>query len=249
MGMTTDEVLIRRLKRSDRPVLVELIRRAWYADDECRTSGGERRPSSSMEHDAGHGERHDPRHRSVAWRLASIDAEDCLSRTTHAAAVEYAGRVVGVILGSEAAKATRAQMFRHRLRQARSALPLLASRAGIRGLCGQLGMARSDAALLRGAGKTYAAEIVLFIVSPEARGVGFGRLLFDHMLDCFRASGIRDYFLLTDTSCDYGFYEHRGLKRMAVKDLSPAHGETLECLLYEGSMDCKGAPEPRNAEP
>lgn len=224
--MQADEVYIRRLRRADYPALVELIRQTWYAD---QTDGDT----------VGHEPADRARRHSVAWRLAAIDAHDCLARTTYAAVVERNGRIIGVILGSVPVKVTRIQILRHRWQQASLALPMLASRAGRNGLREQLAILHADRALIQTAGNDYQAEIVLFLVSPEAKGQGVGGRLFTHMLDRFHALGIRQYFLFTDTTCDYGFYEHKGLQRAGVRNLALAHGEQLQCFLYQGRVNDK----------
>ena len=218
MGNT---VRIRRMTRSDYPQLVELIRRTWYADADA---DGQETPDDAQDH-------------GVASRLAAIDAQDCLARATHAAVAERDGRIVGAILGSAPARVTRMQRTWHRLRQVRLALPLLASPAGRGGLMEQLAILQADRALVRAAGKTYPAEIALFLVAPESKGLGVGGRLFAHMLGTFRERGIHEYFLFTDTSCDYGFYEHKGLRRKAAEHIAPAYGEALDCFLYEGDVE------------
>ena len=45
-----------------------------------------------------------------------------------------------------------------------------------------------------------------------------GRRLFSHMLGVFHDAGLREYFLFTDSTCDVGFYDHRGLIRKAERD-------------------------------
>lgn len=224
--MQADEVYIRRLRRADYPALVELIRRTWYADQTDGDTGGHEPADRARRH-------------SVAWRLAAIDAHDCLARATHAAVVERNGRIIGVILGSVPAKVTRMQILRHRWQQASLALPMLANRAGRNGLREQLAILHADRALIQTTGNDYQAEIVLFLVSPEAKGQGVGGRLFAHMLDRFHALGIRQYFLFTDTTCDYGFYEHKGLQRAGVRNLALAHGEQLQCFLYQGRVNDK----------
>lgn len=224
--MQADEVHIRRLRRADYPALVELIRQTWYADQTDGDTGGHEPADRARRH-------------SVAWRLAAIDAHDCLARTTYAAVVERNGRIIGVILGSVPAKVTRMQILRHRWQQASLALPMLANRAGRNGLREQLAILHADRALIQTTGNDYQAEIVLFLVSPEAKGQGVGGRLFAHMLDRFHALGIRQYFLFTDTTCDYGFYEHKGLQRAGVRNLALAHGEQLQCFLYQGRVNDK----------
>ena len=55
------------------------------------------------------------------------------------------------------------------------------------------------------------ATVKLLIVSPDAKGLGIGGRLFSAALDHLRETGARGYHLLTDDSCDFGFYEHKGL--------------------------------------
>ena len=55
------------------------------------------------------------------------------------------------------------------------------------------------------------AAVKLLIVSPDAKGLGLGGKLFSAALERLRETGAAGYHLLTDDSCDFGFYEHRGL--------------------------------------
>lgn len=128
------------------------------------------------------------------------------------------GQVLGVILGSLRSDITGRQRTRHMLRRHCLTLPLLASHEGRHGLLAQLAILQADEALKHDAGKEYEAEVVLFVVSPAARGMGVGRRLFNHMLGVFHDAGLREYFLFTDSTCDVGFYDHRGLIRKAERD-------------------------------
>ena len=74
---------------------------------------------------------------------------------------------------------------------------MLASHEGRHGLLAQLAILQADEAL---------------------RGMGVGRRLFNHMLGVFHDAGLREYFLFTDSTCDVGFYDHRGLIRKAERD-------------------------------
>ena len=53
----------------------------------------------------------------------------------------------------------------------------------------------------------------LLIVSPEARGLGIGRRLFDAVRSHLRERGAAGYYLLTDDNCDVSFYDHMGLRQ------------------------------------
>lgn len=55
--------------------------------------------------------------------------------------------------------------------------------------------------------------VKLLIVSPDAKGLGLGGRLFSAAIERVRQTGAPGYHLLTDDSCDVGFYEHKGLTR------------------------------------
>ncbi|PLS27382.1 acetyltransferase, GNAT family [Bifidobacterium anseris] len=65
--------------------------------------------------------------------------------------------------------------------------------------------------------ETTQAELELFMVSPAVRGMGVGGALWRQLLDALRVMGVRAFFLHTDSSCDYGFYDHKGLTRVAAR--------------------------------
>ena len=66
-------------------------------------------------------------------------------------------------------------------------------------------------------GATTQAELELFMVNPDVRGMGVGGALWRQLLAALRGHGVRAFFLNTDSSCDYGFYDHKGLTRVAER--------------------------------
>jgi len=97
--MTCETPTIRPLRRTDFPALKELIRLAWYDDgndshnthDEVGQAAGPDKRRAEL--------RKATRLRNM-HRLAAIDMQDCLARTTKAYVAELNGQVLGVILGS-----------------------------------------------------------------------------------------------------------------------------------------------------
>ena len=82
----------------------------------------------------------------------------------------------------------------------------------------------------------YPAEVVLFMLAPQSRGLGLGRRLFDAGLDLMRGAGAGRYFLYTDTTCTYTFYEHRGLRRIGEQlGATDMLGATLDRFIYAGA--------------
>ena len=59
-------------------------------------------------------------------------------------------------------------------------------------------------------------ELILFINDPSVRGQGVGATMLLRFEDYLRAQGARDYYLFTDTTCTYGYYERHGFTRVAL---------------------------------
>ncbi|KAB7790703.1 GNAT family N-acetyltransferase [Bifidobacterium leontopitheci] len=208
----SDAVILRPLRRGDYPTLVEMLRRMWYAD-----------PSMSE---------------TTARRLATIDLHHCLSRSTIATVAERDGRVVGVILARVDAAMPRwrqSPLNRHVRRMIGESLALPFSAEGRRGIRDAFDLVAVDRRLMRGLTPRYDAEIVLFLVDERMRGQGVGGTLFDHVLARFHAAGARHYFLFTDTTCNVGFYDHRGLFRRREERGIHRDGSEDTYYLYEGT--------------
>nr|WP_294566081.1 GNAT family N-acetyltransferase [uncultured Succinatimonas sp.] len=63
----------------------------------------------------------------------------------------------------------------------------------------------------------YDAEIVLLIIDPKLQGKGLGKKLIDFAIKKVRKEGAQNVFLLTDTSCNYKFYDLLMFKKVAKR--------------------------------
>lgn len=68
-----------------------------------------------------------------------------------------------------------------------------------------------------GVNESTQAEVELFLVAADARGLGVGGMLWRRMMTHFAEHGVRRYYLHTDSSCDVGYYDHKGLDRVAER--------------------------------
>ena len=59
-------------------------------------------------------------------------------------------------------------------------------------------------------------ELVLFAVSQEARGRGVGSTLLGRAVDYLKSQGASSMFLYTDSTCNWQYYENRGMERAAT---------------------------------
>ena len=60
--------------------------------------------------------------------------------------------------------------------------------------------------------------MALFAVDAACRGKGVGKMLFQSALAYMKEQDLDEFYLFTDTSCNYGFYEHQGMTRQQEKE-------------------------------
>lgn len=75
-----------------------------------------------------------------------------------------------------------------------------------------------DNNLLTNLDKDYPAELVFFAVDPKFKGLGIGQSLFFKAIEYFKFNSINSFYLFTDTTCNFGFYEHYGMIRKGSFD-------------------------------
>ncbi len=79
-------------------------------------------------------------------------------------------------------------------------------------------------------------ELVLFAVADKARGRGVGSTLLKLATDYLKSQGAKNAFLFTDTSCNWQYYEKRGMERIAKYKSSEkeiAEGRPCELYIYK----------------
>lgn len=174
---------------------------------------------------------------ALSSMLARLDMLHSLGKSTDAVvAADGNGQVLGTIF---LRIASHGQRWWRECEAA--AAPVLADVAAMPG-CERMPQALQDDkhaidTLSDRAAAGYPAEVVLFILAPQARGLGIGRRLFDTGLDLMRRAGAGRYFLYTDTASDYGFYEHRGLRRIGEELGShDTFGEPLDRFIYADTL-------------
>lgn len=124
---------------------------------------------------------------------------------------------------------------------------LLASPAGAQALSGiEDGFFMHEAILEEDSdiATTTQAELELFMVSPNAQGKGVGRTLWNDLYAALAEHNVHAFFLHTDSSCDYGFYDHKGLQKVAERlhadhpedDDSVIGGITDDQFIYRGEV-------------
>lgn len=125
----------------------------------------------------------------------------------------------GVPMGIAAVKNKRKNTnhMRFRLRQIRASFQIMFCGEGKSEFYQFMETEKLDEELLAEAGREFDAELVLLIVSPGHKGLGIGGNLYQQFLSYMEREGLKSFYLFTDSSCDYGFYERKNLKRICQK--------------------------------
>ncbi|ENX58006.1 MULTISPECIES: GNAT family N-acetyltransferase [Acinetobacter] len=92
--------------------------------------------------------------------------------------------------------------------------------------------------LLLESGKTFAASLNFFILDERYQGLGIGNKLYSLFIDYLQDKKIKDFFLFTDNSSNFQFYERKGLLKIAEEKYSwGGDVEDAELYyLYEGQV-------------
>lgn len=177
----------------------------------------------------------------TAEKLARLYLASCLANQTYTQTAVADGRAVGIILGKK--EQGFHCPFRFRMGQLLALAKLLVGKEGRRILKFYGGIGGLDQELLKRCGKEYQGEVALFAIDPAYRGQGIGKQLFSRLKAYMEKEGILDFYLFTDTSCNFGFYEHQGMiRRQREKKKMTIGGQTneMEFYLYDGALKQQG---------
>ena len=185
----SEQVILRAFQKSDRPALENVVRETWKYDRFCSPK--------------------------TAAKMAKVYLNSCLTNQTFTRVAEIDGEAVGIIMGKDI-QAHKCP-FSLRMKWLNSIISLYLSKEGreiskifecIQGI---------DKELLSACKKDYKGELAFFAISEKCRGKGLGRKLFGSVVAYMRSQDISEFYLFTDTSCNYPFYEHLGLTRRCEK--------------------------------
>ena len=206
-----EQIILRAYQKTDRKALGNVVRETWKYDRFCSPE--------------------------TAAKMAKVYLNSCLTNQTFTRVAERNGEPVGIIMGKDIRN--HKCPFSLRIKWIQSVVSLYMSREGreiskifacVQGI---------DKELLSFCNKEYKGELAFFAISETCRGKGLGRKLFRTVVDYMKSKGISEFYLFTDTSCNYPFYEHLGLTRRCEKSqLIDVNGEkgNMTFFIYEYQM-------------
>ena len=173
----------------------------------------------------------------IAKKLSTLYLYSCLSNQTYTQVALENDIPIGIIMGKNAA--SHKCPFRYRLKQIGSLVSIYLSKEGRKVMKTFESVNHIDKDLIKETGCTYEGEVFFFAVSSRARGKGIGKELFRSLLDYMKSQKLKNFYLFTDTCCNYGFYEHQGMIRRGQKETTfHINGEhaKMSFFLYDSQI-------------
>lgn len=205
------KIEIRTYHKEDFKPLQNIVRETWHYDAFCTPK--------------------------TANKLAAVFLSSCLTNHTFSRVALADGKVVGVILAKNIRK--HHCPFSLRWKQIKSLLSLYLSKEGRRVIKIFANVSGTDKRLLEESRKSYPAELALFAIDPKYRCKGIGKQLFSEVLMYMKSQQLSEFYLYTDSSCNYNFYEHQGMHRRCEKAQTVVinnQREDMKFFLYDYAL-------------
>lgn len=200
-------IYLREFQESDRHTLEQIVRDTWNYDRFCSPK--------------------------TARKLARAYLSSCLADQTYTQVALVDDKPAGIIMAKNIA--SHRCPFGLRLDLLLSTISLLSTREGRAVFHSFSEVERIDRELLSQC-QPYDGELAFFAVNKDCRGIGIGKMLFQKAVEYMNTQKISAFYLFTDTSCNYGFYEHQGMKRQMEKKCRmkiQGQSEEFEFFLYD----------------
>lgn len=89
-----------------------------------------------------------------------------------------------------------------------------------------------DKKMLEEVDKDYDGELVFFVTDSTIRGKHVGTNLYESLMKRCRENNCNNIYVYTDSTCNFGFYEHQGFVKVNEKDHS-VYNRNFKFYLYE----------------
>lgn len=173
----------------------------------------------------------------TAHKMGLLYLASCLCNQTFNMVTVKDNDVVGVIMGNDVKNSK--TYFSNRILLTKSSIQMVLSSEGRKIVKMFNGFDNINKDLLKDSKKIFDGELSFFAVKEETRGTGVGGKLYEYLIEYFQNHGIKNFYLFTDTSCNYSFYEHKGIERIGEKtiDFKPYDDRTMTFFLYSKDIE------------
>lgn len=167
---------------------------------------------------------------TTAVRLSNAYLRLCMTEQTFTQVALAEGKPIGIIMGNDLRNCHYTLKLRLQARWAIFMLSLTAEGRGAWHFFEEINQVYDK--LLSEQPQSYEGELSFFAVHPDYRSLGIGKELYSRFLQYMTGKYIQRFYVFTDTSCNYGFYESRGLFRCGTEKVELKVNGWLEEFLF-----------------
>ena len=168
---------------------------------------------------------------AAAVRLSNAYLWSCLAEQTFIQVALDHEKPVGVIMGKDLRGNHSPLLFRLRARLAAVILSLTAEGRRAWHFYGEVDRIYGE--LLSGQTEHYEGELSFFAIHPDYRGFGIGKELYRRFLNYMDSEGIERFYVFTDTTCNYVFYERQNMVRCGTEEVTlQVNGNPKDFLFF-----------------
>lgn len=173
---------------------------------------------------------------SILESWLNVYLQSCLAEKTFDCVAEKDGKVIGIIMGQAKSDYRFPVHLKPNLKMAyHSAVMILKSQLQKCDITANKRINQIYHELLTECRQNFDGVLTLFAVTEDCRGLGVGKELLNRLLAYQKESNTKNIYLYTDSTCNYGFYESQGFRRLGEKNMEIMRNhqqDTIEVYLY-----------------
>lgn len=166
----------------------------------------------------------------VRKKIIAIYLRSCLEDSTFTKIVIDQGKVVGIICGRYGKQLKKSAFTIYTLGILIRIIGLHIVEEGRKAIKTYKQYAHEYERFIGEGVDSFEGELNLLLVHQAYRGLGIGQALWNECIKEMRKNEVKDFCLMTDSTCDYSFYEGQGCKRIVQQKVFL--GEDMEIYLY-----------------
>lgn len=167
---------------------------------------------------------------TTAVRLSNAYLRLCLTEQTFTQVALNNGKPIGIIMGNSFRPPHKSLKYRLQARWALWMLSLTAE--GRRAWHFFEEVDQIYEKLLSGQSQDYEGELSFFAIHPVYRGLGIGKELYRRFFNYMNNENIRHFYVFTDTTCNFGFYERQNMLQCGTEEVKLQVNKKPEKFLF-----------------
>lgn len=156
----------------------------------------------------------------VLKTVLKVYLQSCLAEETFSCVAEKDNKVIGVILGNAKSDYSLLKHLKPIVMMGWYSLVMAVQAISTKeSISDYKRMHKIYHELLVSSGKEFDGVLTLFAVTENSRGLGVGKKLVANLREYLKSTKTNEIYLYTDSSCNVGFYDSQGFKRIGTKDM------------------------------